>query len=307
MEYKPVDLSKVSTYSLHNRDHKSTSSHTELPSFDSSFSEFLDSLPDFLGAKSFRRVVSEIVHAHQNGKPVVAAIGGHVAKVGCGPIIIDLIEHGIINGIACHGAFAIHDAELALFDKTSEDVSATVRDGSFGMVKETISFFKEVIDHSRFCAGLGASIGDLLCERNSGPSVIKTAIEHDIPCCVHVALGTDTIHMSDLDIPQLAEASMYDFRLLCDVVSRLRVWLNIGSAVIMPEVFLKALTVARNLGAELDDLFTANFDMIQHYRPLHNVVSRPVEPGNGVAITGHHEIMLPLLRQAIIETLYNKA
>jgi len=303
MEYKPTDLSKVHTYSLHNREHKSAGSQNKLPEPGSSCSEFIDSLPDFLGAKSFKRLVNEIITARQSGKPVIVAMGGHVAKVGCGPIIIDLIEREIITGIACNGSFAIHDAELALFKKTSEDVGSTVLDGSFGMVSETISFFQEVISHSELAYGLGHSIGDMLVERDSGPSVIKTAIEHDIPCCVHVALGTDTIHMADLDIAHLAEASMYDFRLLCDVVSRLGVWLNIGSAVIMPEVFLKALTVSRNLGAELDDLFTANFDMIQHYRPHQNVVTRPVKAGRGVQITGHHEIMLPLLRQAIIEKM----
>lgn len=300
MEFSPVDLSQIHTYSLHDRDHKSTSSEVDLPVSGSSFAEFFNSLPDFLGAKSLKRVVDEIYSADN----VVAAMGGHVIKVGCGPVIIDLIKRGHITAIACNGSFAIHDIELSLFGKTSENVSKSVLDGNFGMVQETIDFFEEVISHSALDHGLGSSIGDLLLEyKNVGPSVIATAKKYDIPCCVHVALGTDTIHMAQLDMAQLADASMYDFRLLCDVVSKLGVWLNIGSAVIMPEVFLKAVTVARNLGAKLDNLFTANFDMIQHYRPHQNVVTRPVKPGNGVEITGHHEIMLPLLRQAIIEKM----
>lgn len=274
MKYKPVELSEVNTYSIHDRIHKSATPPNKLPDRGTSYSEFIDSLPDYLGAKSLKILVQEIVLAHQSNMPVVAALGGHVIKVGCGPIIIDLIERGIINAIAC------------------------------GMVAETFSFFREVIDHSKTVGSLGKSIGELI-EKTSphSTSVIKTAVKHDIPCCVHVALGTDTIHMADINTPQLSDASMYDFRLLCDVVSKLGVWMNIGSAVIMPEVFLKAITVARNLGAKLDNLFTANLDMIQHYRPHHNVVTRPVKPGRGVELTGHHEIMLPLLRQAIIEKL----
>ena len=301
MNYEPVDLSKVRTYSLHNRKHKSIRSHKSLPGCNSSFLKFLDSLPDFLGANSFKRVVDEMTTARQRSKPVVAAMGGHVIKVGCGPVIIDLIERGIITGIVCNGAFAIHDVEMALFGETSEDVSETIQDGSFGMVRETMDFFREVVEHCGIITGLGVAIGDLLRESNSGCSVIRTAVNHKIPCCVHISLGTDTIHMAQLDIAHLADASMYDFRLLCAVVSKLGVWLNIGSAVMLPEVFLKAVTVARNLGADLGDLFTANFDMIQHYRAHHNVVTRPVKHGQGVEITGHHEIMLPLLRQALIE------
>ena len=304
MEYKPVNLTGIRTYSLRDREHKVQVSDHKLPDRGSSCSDFIDSLPDFLGAQSFKRLVNEIILAYQADSPVVAAMGGHVIKVGCGPVIIDLIKRGVIKAIACNGSFAIHDVEMALFGKTSEDVTKSVLDGSFGMVHETIAFFNKAIAHSQHNNGLGHSIGDVLIETDkSCVSVIKTAREYDIPCCIHVALGTDTIHMADLDISQLANASMYDFRLLCDVVSRLGVWLNIGSAVIMPEVFLKAVTVARNLGAELDNLFTANFDMIQHYRPHQNVVTRPVKPGRGVQIIGHHEIMLPLLRQAIIEKI----
>lgn len=304
MDYSPVNLSEIRTYSLHNREHKSQASSGNLPDRGASFSQFLESLPHFLGAKSFKRLVHEIVLAYRTKLPVVAAMGGHVIKVGCGPVIIDLIERGVIKAIACNGSFAIHDAELALFGKTSENVEKTVLDGSFGMVNETISFFQEVIAHAEITGGLGSAVGEILTETSPKcVSVIKTAREYDIPCCVHVALGTDTIHMADLNIPLLAEASMYDFRLLCDVVSKLGVWLNIGSAVIMPEVFLKAVTVARNLGANLDNLFTANFDMIQHYRPHQNVVTRTVKPGRGVEIMGHHEIMLPFLRQAIIDKI----
>lgn len=306
MKYRRTDLSQLKTYSIEQREHKTHSEHKYLPAYGATVAEFLNSLPNFLAVKSFNKLVDEIKLALRSGKPVVAAMGAHVIKAGCGPIIIDMIQKGMITAISCNGAFAIHDIELALFGNTSECVESTILDGRFGMVQETIDFFDEVLYFAESKdKGLGESIGEIIENRSSVClSVFLAARKADIPICVHVALGTDTIHMSDLNFKVLAQSSMRDFELICDVVSHLGVWMNIGSSVILPEVFLKAVSVARNLGSNLDDLFTANFDMIQHYRPHQNVVTRPVSAGRGVEITGHHEIMLPLLRQALVEKLF---
>ena len=248
---------------------------------------------------------------------MAVAFGAHVIKVGCGPILIDLIRRGVVKALACNGACAIHDVELATLGETSEDVAETIRDGTFGMVEETLAFFDAVADRARReKIGLGEAVGRLLIERDAPHrdiSVFAAAHEAGIPACVHLALGTDTVHVSPgVDGAALGEASLSDFRLICDVVSDLGasegspaggVWLNVGSAVVLPEVFLKAVSVARNLGANLDAMTTANFDMIRHYRPHQNVVTRPVAPGHGHEVVGHHEILLPLFRQAVIEGL----
>ncbi len=314
--YKPVDLTQIKTYSARRRHHKSSvKTMASLPGPGASAAQLLDSWPDYLGVTSFRRVVSAIVEAVRHDRPVVAAFGAHVLKVGCGPILIDLIRRGIVKAISCNGACAIHDVELATLGETSEEVADTIHDGTFGMVQETLAFFDRVASFARresIC--LGAAVGRLLLEDQTPyqqQSVFVAAHQASIPACVHVAYGTDTVHVSgNLDGAALGAASMYDFRLICDVVSDLGaadgskvggVWLNIGSAVVLPEVFLKAVAVARNLGANLDCMTTANFDMILHYRPHQNVVTRPVASGRGHEIIGHHEILLPLLRQAVIE------
>jgi len=316
--YKPVDLSKLRTYSVAARAHRAkVDGSADLPDAGASAAALLDSLPDYLGAAAFRKLVSAIVAAVAADRPVVAAFGAHVIKVGCGPIFVDLIKRGVVRAIACNGACAIHDVELAMGGETSEEVADTIRDGSFGMVTETLTFFDEVARLARKeSIGLGEAVGRLLVSRRAphlAQSVFVAAHEAGIPATVHVALGTDTVHVSpQADGAAWGEASLRDFRLVCDVVSDLGtgktgeaggVWLNIGSAVVLPEVFLKAVSVARNLGADLDAMTTANFDMIRHYRPSQNVVQRPVAPGRGLDIVGHHEIMLPLLRQAVIEGL----
>jgi len=316
--YQPIDPSRIKTYSIGRRQHKaSLDAAAELPEAWASARDLLDSLPHYLGASALRGIVEAIVRAARHDRPVVAAFGAHVIKVGCGAVIIDLIRRGVVKAIACNGACAIHDAELALFGETSEEVAETIRDGTFGMVQETLSFFDGVVD----CAdaeriGLGAAVGKLLVEREAPhrrQSIFAAAHEAGIPACVHVAIGTDTVHVSPgMDGAKLGAATMHDFRLICDVVTDLGaaaegtvggVWLNIGSAVLLPEVFLKAVSVARNLGADLDAMTTANFDMIRHYRPHVNVVTRPVAAGRGFEVIGQHEIILPLLRQAIIEAL----
>lgn len=325
--YKPIDPDRIKTYSISKRQHKaSVASATSLPAPGASAAELVDSLPDYLGAKSFRAVVDAVVKATQHDRPVVAAFGAHVIKVGCSPILIDLIKRGVIKAIACNGACAIHDMELACIGETSEEVADTIRDGSFGMVQETMTFFDEAISLAKKDSiGLGQSVGRMLVERDvrhRDQSIFAAAYEAGIPATVHVAIGTDTIHVSGgLDGAALGAGSMHDFRLICDVVSDLGadenhneggdgvggVWLNIGSAVLLPEVFLKAVSVARNLGSDLDAMTTANFDMIRHYRPSANVITRPVSKGRGFEVIGHHEMLLPLFRQAIIDRLDSKS
>lgn len=316
--YKPIDLTQIKTYSARRRPHKSSIKTTaSLPEPGASAAQLLASWPDYLGAASFRRVVAAIAEAVRHDRPVVAAFGAHVLKVGCGPILVDLIRRGIVKAISCNGACAIHDVELATLGETSEEVADTIRDGTFGMVRETLAFFDRVASFAkRESIGLGAAVGRLLLESRAPhrqQSVFVAAHQASIPACAHVAYGTDTVHVSgNLDGAALGAASMHDFRLICDVVSDFGapegsdaggVWLNIGSAVVLPEVFLKAVAVARNLGVNLDCMTTANFDMIRHYRPHQNVVTRPVAPGRGHEIIGHHEILLPLMRQAVIEEL----
>lgn len=326
--YEPIDPAHLRTYSIGQRAHKAASAASAgLPPVGASAREWLDSLPHYLGATALRRVADAIVAAVRDDRPVVAAFGAHVLKVGCGPILVDLIRQGIIKAIATHGAGAIHDAELALFGETSEEVADTIRDGRFGMVAETLEFFDAVAARAGHDGqGLGQAVAALLVERaapHRDQSIFVAAQEAGIPACVHLALGTDTVHLSPgADGAALGQASMYDFRLLCAVVADLGdkklaraakistsgssaggVWLNIGSAVLLPEVFLKAVAVARNLGANLDCMTTANLDMIRHYRPVQNVITRPVQHGHGHEIIGHHEILLPLLRMAVLEGL----
>ncbi len=316
--YEPVDLRRIRVYSAAQRAHKvEVARQAKLPAAGASAAELLESMPDYLGARELRAVVDAVVAAVQGGHPVVWAMGAHVIKVGCSPIVIDLMERGVISAVAMHGAVAIHDAELAILGATSEEVSDTIRDGSFGMVEETLSFFAAVCEYAQAQdLGLGRATGRLLSVHHGADtsrSVLAAANRLEIPATVHVAIGTDTVHVSGaLDGAKLGAASLRDFRTLCSVVSDMGagggggaggVWLNVGSAVVLPEVFLKAVAVARNLGANLDAMVTANFDMLSHYRPRANVVTRPVSDGNGHEVVGQHEILLPILRQAIIERL----
>lgn len=316
--YPPVDLDRLRTYSIARRTHKmSTDGLAGLPPAGASAAELLGALPDYLGAREFRTVVQRIIQARRHDRPVALAMGPHVIKVGCAPIIIDLIERRVIQALAGNGAVAIHDVEVATTGATSEEVADAITDGRFGMVQETFDFFTAAGERAATeNLGLGEAVGRLLLEReapHARHSVMAAAVRTGIPVTIHVALGTDTVHMSPaLDAAKIGPASMRDFRTLCSVVTDLGaregsdvggVWLNVGSAVVMPEVFLKAVAVARNLGADLDRMTTANFDMIRHYRPGVNVLTRPVAPGRGHEVIGHHEILLPLLRQAIIEAL----
>jgi hypothetical protein len=275
------------------------------------------SFPRILSGDSFRSVVQAILDARKKKKPIIWGLGGHVVKVGLGPILIDLMERGLITGVAMNGSTSIHDFEVALVGSTSEDVDVTLPGGKFGMAEETGAWMNQAISAaSELGIGMGEGLGEFLQSKlaNFGPASVKfpqvsillQAYRRKIPVTVHVAIGTDTPHNHPLaDGAAIGAATHRDFLLLAALVRELDsggVYLNVGSAVILPEVFLKAVSVVRNLGHPLGNFTTVNMDFLQHYRPLTNVVRRPTsESGAGYALTGHHEIMLPLLAAALIE------
>lgn len=272
----------------------------------------IDGLPHILAGDSFRAVVDAIARARDRGKPVVCAIGGHVIKCGLGPVLLVLAQSGFLTAFAMNGAAAIHDFEIAIAGHTSEDVESVLPDGRFGSAEETGREMNEAIrDGARDGIGIGEALGrklDAIAKPEfAGCSLLQGAYAASVPVTVHVAIGTDTPHIHPgLDAAALGSATHHDFRLFCSLVSDLNdggVFLNVGSAVMLPEVFLKAVTALRNLGHPLADFTTVNFDFIQHYRPSANVVHRPHAGagGHGYAITGHHEILIPLLAAALIE------
>ncbi len=308
-KYKPVDLSKIKTYPAQKRRTKAElGSFAKTTNKGDSFKDFYNSLPRFLAADSLKEVVKAIVSANKKKRPVIIGMGAHVIKVGLNPLIVDLMKKGIVNCVTMNGAGAIHDFEVATLGRTSEDVAEGLETGMFGMVEETLRDFNQSISVSEYKdpKGMGCELGKRLIQMKAPHrtlSILATGAELDIPVTVHVAIGTDTVHMSPhLDPEALGSESFADFRLLCSVISDLEggVYLNIGSAVLLPEVFLKALTVARNLGNKIKNFTTVNMDMIQHYRPHQNVLSRP--GGKAYSLTGHHEIMVPLLYQALMES-----
>lgn len=268
-------------------------------------SDWLDGLPDLLAVRSLKQLRDAVVDAHDEGRPIVAALGGHVVKTGCAPYLIDWIDRGLLSALAMTGSAAIHDLELAIAGKTSEEVGPRLLDGSFGFARETSELFLEACALSAAGKlGLGEAIGQAIVGRG-GPglddSLIVAARRAGIPVTVHVAIGTDVVHMSpELDGAALGAATLADFRTICEVVAGMSggVWMNLGSAVVLPEVFLKALSIARNLGQPLDGLTTANLDFEQKYRGTLNVLQRP--GASAVALTGHHELMIPLLHAAVI-------
>ena len=308
--FKPVDLKKVRTTSLKGR--KSLVEREKLGTpcrIPVSFKDFLHSLPDILAARDFKEIVRRIIAARKDDKVILWGIGAHVIKVGLSPILIDLMEQGFISGLAVNGAGVIHDVEMAMMGKTSEDVASELDSGDFGMAEETATFINEAVTRGvKNGKGLGESVGQALLD-NSFPyvteSLLAAAVAHSIPVTVHVAMGTDIIHMHpSCDGAAHGEGSHRDFRLLTDIVGNLEggAYLNVGSAVILPEVFLKAINVARNLGNTVNNFTTVTFDFLRHYRPLTNVASRPVaKGGKGFVLTGHHEIMIPLLAAALKE------
>jgi len=301
--YPEADLTQLKRLRAADRPTKVSVEEFARPLEPAAAAALIRSLPDQLAARALREVISRTVAAHRARRPVVLMLGGHVVKVGVSPCWIELLERGVLTHVAMNGAAAIHDVEIARMGRTSEDVEANLTSGSFGMVDETGSFMNEVARvASRAGLGLGEAWGRALEDeraRHRDASLLARAWRRGVPATVHVAIGTDTIHYDPAcDGGALGETSLRDFRVLAGTLAEARgaVVLNVGSAVLMPEVFLKALTVARNLGASMAGLTTVNFDQIQHYRPRVNVVERPTraEGASGYSLTGHHEILVPL-------------
>ncbi|KPK93957.1 MAG: hypothetical protein AMJ94_02345 [Deltaproteobacteria bacterium SM23_61] len=309
---QPLSLEGVKTYPLSSRKSLVTAQDFGRPVLPrSSFEKFLNSLPGILAARDFREVVARIGKAHARGRPVILGMGAHPIKVGLSPLIIHLMEKGVLQGVAMNGAGIIHDFEVAFAGMTSEDVAFEIGEGSFGMAEETGRILNAAINQSGEKGwGLGRSVGEAIWKsnfRHRGLSITAAGARLGIPVTVHVAVGTDVIHMHPhCRGAALGEGSHRDFRLFAALVSRLEggVYLNLGSAVILPEVFLKALSLARNQGYRVGNFTSVNMDFIPHYRPLTNVVQRPtLGGGKGFHLTGHHEIMFPLLTAAILEEI----
>ena len=311
--HKPLDFSALKTVSLHERGGKVRIEHVAKPyTKGAGIGGFLDGLPNLLAADSFRSVVDAMVSARRQRKPILWGIGGHVIKCGLAPVLAELMERGYATAFVMNGAASIHDFEIAIAGHTSEDVEAVLPDGRFGSAGETGLEMNRAISEGTLAAlGMGEALGRRLEEivrpEFAANSLLVRAYRHSVPVTVHVAVGTDTPHTHPAaDGAAIGAASHLDFRLLCALVAELHnggVYLNVGSAVILPEVFLKAVSVARNLGHPLARFTTVNFDFLQHYRPKTNVVERPHAQagGRGISITGHHELMVPLLAAALIE------
>lgn len=306
MATEPFDLDRVTTRPLAERESLvDVERFAALPEPGASAGELLDSLPRFLAAEGLRALVGAVVRARRAGRGVVLGLGGHVVKTGCSPVVVDLMERGVVTALAMPGSTAIHDFEIAAVGRTSEDVAAGLGMGAYGTAEETGRAFAEAAREGARGRGLGRALGErMLGLPHAGASLLAAAARLDLPATVHVAVGTDTVHLHPAaGGADLGEATHLDFRILTTVVAGLAggVYLNVGSAVILPEVFLKAVTAARNAGHPIEGLFTANLDMLRHYRPRVNVVERP--PERGVDLAGHHELMLPLLRLLFLESL----
>jgi hypothetical protein len=311
-KFNPIDLSGVQTCRLADRESiVSTADFAKPWRKGSSCRMFLANLPDILGGRQLKNVISAVVKAHQSNRTIIFGMGAHVIKVGLNPIVIDLMERGVITAVAMNGAGIIHDLELAMIGQTSEDVASAIEDGSFGMARETCDFVAEALDTTGDNeTGLGEAVGRLISEKKlplADKSILAAGARLGIPVTVHVAIGTDIIHMHPgFDAAKAGAASHRDFRLFASIVADLEkgVYLNVGSAVILPEIFLKATTLVRNLGYTLADFTTVNLDFIKHYRPLTNVVNRPTSKGGqGISLVGHHEILLPLIAAGVIEEI----
>src|SRR6266849_2458214 len=318
---RPITLTNLHTYPLSSRKSKvSVHDFAKPPAAHLSLLKFLDSLPNILAAADLRSLLGAIHRARKQDRTILWGIGGHVIKVGLGPLLIDLMRRGFISGVAMNGAALIHDFEIALVGNTSEDVETGLGAGQFGMAAETGEYLNQIAKLAmRARLGYGEAAGQFL---NSGVietshldcSVLAEAYKQRIPVTVHLAIGTDIPHMHrTADGAALGSATHLDFRLFCTLVQQMHpggIYLNWGSAVLLPEVFLKAVSVVRNLGVPLRPITTANFDFIQHYRPMQNVVRRPTAAAGknravdskGYAITGHHEILLPLVAAALVSS-----
>jgi hypothetical protein len=310
-DLEPISLDKVNTYPLASRKSKVTVADFGKPVTENfALSDYLDSLPNILAVQTLRELAIQIRRARKLHKPIIWGIGGHVIKTGLGPIIIDLMRRGFVTAIAGNGSVLVHDAEIALVGSTSEDVDATLGAGGFGGAEETGRLLNDAArDGANTRVGLGEAVGRALLAlkpKYQQASLLCAAYQAQVPFTAHVTIGGDIAHFhKSADGAALGATSHTDFRLLAELVRRMNeggVYLNIGSAVTLPEVFLKCVTLVRNLGQKLDDITTANFDFIQSYRPLTNVVRRPTADGagRGYAITGHHELTIPLLAAELI-------
>jgi len=308
---KKIDTSKIKTYSLKSRESKVRINDFAKPHVKGgAFKDFFSSLPDILASKSLKEVVAAVVQARKDQRPVMLGMGAHSIKVGLNPVIIDLMERDIITSLALNGAGIIHDFELAFIGQTSEDVDKEILSGAFGMADETGRMLNEAIKSAAAGEGIGAAVGRMIQSGDfpyKDKSLLAAGFRKGVPVTVHVAIGTDIIHMHpSFDGKATGAAAQNDFLTFCSIVSELEggVYINLGSAVLLPEIFLKAVTLCRNLGNPLQHFTTVNMDFVQHYRPNTNVVRRPTQGGGrGYALTGHHEIMFPLLAAAIVEQL----
>jgi len=308
-----INLDKLTTYPISKR--KCKVRHEDFakpPSKGAKFSDFYKSLPNILTGADFKAIVDAIVLSRSKKKPVIFMMGGHVIKCGLNPVIIELMKRKVITAISLNGSGAIHDFEVALIGRTSEDVPDALENGSFGMAKETALYINGALEEAvEKDIGAGRAIAEVINDEKlpfRNQSLLYNAFKEGVLSTVHIAIGTDIIHQHpSFDAGSAGEASLRDFHNLIEEVAMLGdggVALNIGSSVILPEVFLKAINVARNLGYKVKDFTACNFDMLQHYRPYQNVVTRPVKSGGkGYNIIGHHEIMIPLLAQSIIEKI----
>ncbi len=311
MKFDDIDYKNITTYSIKDRKSKVSVDDFATPhKKGGSFENFLATLPKTLAAQNINNVINAVARAKEAGKIVIFAMGAHTIKVGLNPVIIDLMKRGVVDAIALNGAGIIHDSELAMTGKTSEDVAAVLKEGNFGMAKETSDFLNEALTDVDTHTGLGRLVGNAILNSDmphKSLSLVANAAALDIPLTVHIAIGTDIIHMHpDFPVEAFASASYRDFQIFSSVVANLTggVYFNIGSAVILPEVFLKAVSLVTNLGHTLDKFTAVNMDFLQHYRPVTNVVRRPTQGGGkGYTLTGHHEIMVPLLAAGIIEKL----
>ncbi len=311
-KYEPIDLSGLKTYSLLGRHSKVTVENFARPlGPGATLKEFLAALPDQLLGRDFPELVGRLAESHRNGRPILIGMGAHVIKVGLNPILIDLMERGIVSGLALNGAGIVHDTEIAMVGRTSEEVGDVLGSGAFGAARETGEVVNAAINAgAERGLGIGAALGDYLLAREfpyNSASLLATAKRLDIPLTVHVAMGTDIVHIHpSANGAAIGKAGHQDFRLFAGMVADLEggAYLNFGSAVLLPEVFLKALTLVRNLGHRVEKFTTANFDFIRHYRTMTNVVNRPtMSGGKGYNLIGHHELLLPLLAAALLDRL----
>lgn len=309
-KYREISLDKIKTYSVKDRPSKVHINDFVNLNKEMNIHNFIEGLPNILKGKDFKELIDLCEKALENRKPLIAMMGGHVIKCGLTPLFNKAIEQGIITAIAVNGSVCIHDFEIAYFGKTSENVDTALRDGSFGMGEETGRLINQVIREGYKAGfGYGEALGKYIADKKPKYweySLLACAYLHNVPVTVHIAIGTDIIHQHKYaDGESLGGASYRDFKIFAEQIKKLHnggVVLNFGSAVILPEVFLKAVTIVRNLGFPLARFYTAVFDMNMQYRALTNVVERPTKPdGKGYYFVGHHEIMIPLFFQALLE------